>query len=232
MLQSSSKPPIMPIGGSSGCLGGHECMNSVRHRLAVWRAHLSIPTWLARGDENTVVSTISAINAGTVILTISALAWCLNMPLVFPALGPSAFILFASPFSRAAAPRSIVLGHGLGILCGWACWHLVSLLTGETVLPSMHGRALLLSASLALALTCVLLVRLSCPHAPACASALVVAVGGAGDWFTVFGMAAGVVIITAEAVVISRLAGVNVPFWSPRPKSGCGTLSLFDSLTD
>jgi len=194
-------------------------MNDVRHRLAVWRAQFSIPTLLARGDEKTVVSTISAINAVVVILTISALAWCLNMPLVFPALGPTAFILFASPFSRAAAPRSIVIGHGSGILCGWACWHVVSLLSGEAVFPSMHGCALLLSAAMALALTCVMLVRLSCPHAPACASALIVAVGVAGNWLTVLGMAVGVVLITAEAVVISRLAGVNVPLWAPRPKN-------------
>lgn len=194
-------------------------MNGLLHRFTVWRACLSIPNLLARADERSVVSAISAINAAIVILTISGLAWALDMPFVYPALGPTAFILFASPFSRAAAPRSIIIGHGSAIVCGWVSWHVVSFLSGQAVAPTTQGAPLLVSASLALALTCILLVRLRCPHAPACASALIVAVGAAGDWLAVLGMAVGVVLITAEAVLISRLAGVNVPLWLPRPRT-------------
>ncbi len=205
-------------------------MNGLLHRLTVWRACLSIPNLLASADERSVVSAISAINAAIVILTISGLAWALDMPFVYPALGPTAFILFASPFSRAAAPRSIIIGHGSAIVCGWVSWHVVSFVSGQAVSPTTQGAPLLVSASLALALTCILLVRLRCPHAPACASALIVAVGAAGDWLAVLGMAVGVVLITAEAVLISRLAGVNVPLWLPRPRISPAASFPVDSL--
>ncbi len=206
-------------------------MNSLKRRLTVWRAYLSIPTLLASADERSVVSAVAALNAAIAILTIGGLAWALDMPFVYPALGPTAFILFASPFSRAAAPRSVIIGHGSAIICGWVSWHVVSFLSGQAVSPTTQDVPLFVSASLALALTCILLVRLACPHAPACASALIVAVGAASDWLTVLGMALGVVLITAEAVVISRLAGVNVPLWLPRPKVSATTLSPVDSLT-
>ena len=206
-------------------------MNSLKRRLTVWRAYLSIPTLLASADERSVVSAVAALNAAIAILTIGGLAWALDMPFVYPALGPTAFILFASPFSRAAAPRSIIIGHGSAILCGWVSWHVMSFLSGQAVSPTTQDAPLFVSASLALALTCILLVRLTCPHAPACASALIVAVGAASDWLTVLGMVVGVVLITAEAVVISRLAGVKVPLWSPRPKVSATALSPVDSLT-
>ena len=71
-----------------------------------------------------------------------------------------------------------------------------------------------MSASLALAVTSVLLVRLACPHPPSCASSLIVAMGGVTDWFGVLLMAVAVVWITAQAVAMSLLAGVPVPTWS------------------
>ncbi len=206
-------------------------MNSLKRRLTVWRAYLSIPTLLASADERSVVAAVAALNAAIAILTIGGLAWVLDMPFVYPALGPTAFILFASPFSRAAAPRSIIIGHSSAILCGWVSWHVMSFLSGQAVSPTTQDAPLFVSASLALALTCILLIRLACPHAPACASALIVAVGAASDWVTVLGMVVGVVLITAEAVVISRLAGVKVPFWSPRPKVSTTAFSPVDSLT-
>ena len=72
------------------------------------------------------------------------------------------------------------------------------------------------SASLALATTCLLLVRLSYPHPPACASALVVALGGVVEWVELLAMAAAVLLLTVQAVCINRIAGVRVPVWSPR----------------
>ncbi len=50
-------------------------------------------------------------------------------------------------------------------------------------------------APFAMAATCVLLVCLSCPHAPACASALIAALGAADGWVPLLGMAAGVVFV-------------------------------------
>ena len=178
---------------------------------------MSIPSLLAGTDERKVISLVAAVNGGIAILVISALAWLIDLPILFPALGPSAFLLFSSPFSAAAAPRSVIVSHFAGIGAGLAVWHLVSLLCGQPVSLALGGWPVLASASLALATTCVLLVRLSAPHAPACATGLIIALGLANDWLALLGMATGVVLLTAQAVAMNRIAGVSTPTWSPRP---------------
>lgn len=181
----------------------------------MWCARFSIPTLLARADERKVVSWIAGINGGLAIVVISLFAWLSGAPLVFPALGPTAFILFSAPFSPAAAPRSAILGHWIGMVSGLAAWHFVTRLSGEAVSLQDQGWPLLCSASLALALTPALLLRFSCPHPPACASALIVALGGVTDGLGLLAMAAAAVLLTAQAVCINRIAGVRVPTWSP-----------------
>lgn len=188
---------------------------SLRMRWLMWRARFSIPTLLARTDERKAVAWIAGINGGLAIVFISLFAWLSNAPLVFPALGPTAFILFSAPFSPAAAPRSVILGHWIGMASGFAAWFLVTRLSGGAISLQDQGWPLLCSASLALALSSALLLRFSCPHPPACASALVVAVGGVTDWLGLLSMAAAVVLLTVQAVCINRIAGVRVPTWSP-----------------
>ncbi len=189
---------------------------SLKRSMLTWRARWSIPSLLARADERTVTSVVAATNGVLAILVITGLAWWIDLPLLFPALGPSAFILFSSPFSRAAAPRSVIVGHFTAIAAGYATWHLVQLLSGVAVTLGPTDWPALASASLALATTCVLLIRLSCPHAPACATALITALGAANGWPEMLGMAAGVLILTAQAVLVCRVAGMNTPLWFPR----------------
>ena len=189
---------------------------SFKRRLLSWRARLSIPSLLASTEERKVVSLIAAANGGVAILLISALAWAIDVPLLFPALGPSSFLLFSSPFSPAAAPRSVVVGHFAAMAAGIIVWHFVSFIAGRPVTLEMNGWPIIASASLALALCCVLLVWLSCPHAPACATALIIALGAANDWIALVGMAIGVALLTVQAVLINRVAGVSMPTWTNR----------------
>ena len=188
---------------------------SLRTRWAIWRARHSTVGLLARLDECKAVSLVAAVNGGLAILTIGAFAWLTDLPLAFPALGPTAFILFSTPTSESAAPRSVILGHFSAMASGYAVWHLVSAATGGPVSTQIGGWPLMLSASLALALTGGLLVRLSCPHPPACASGLVIALGAVTDWPSVLLMAAAVVWMTVQGVAMNRFAGVPVPTWSP-----------------
>ena len=180
----------------------------------VLSARFSVPTLLARFDEKRVVSAVAAINGGLAILTIGVFAWIADIPLIYPALGPTAFILFATPTTPAAAPRSIILGHFLGLASGYAVWHLVSLVAGAPVSAQAGGWPLFLSASLGLAVICALLVWTSCPHPPACASSLVVALGGVTDGLPLVLMALAVVWMTTQAGVMNRLAGVPTARWS------------------
>ena len=188
---------------------------SLKRKFTFWRAHLSIPTLLARYSESRIISIVTAINAGLAIALISFLAWALNLPLMFPALGPCAFLQFSRPFSPAAAPRSVVLGHFSAIVVGFASWKLISWLSGVQVTIDMGGWPTIVSASLALSMSCAVLIKLSCPHAPACATALIVALGVAESWLNLLGMAVGVVLLTLQAGLILRMAGLNVPVWAP-----------------
>lgn len=189
---------------------------SIKRRWSNWRARTSLPALLAGADERKVISLFAAVNGGVAILIISVLAWLANLPLLFPALGPSAFLMFSKPFSPDSAPRSVVVGHFAGMTSGFVTWHLASLLFGKPISPEVEGWPTFACAALALAATCVLLVRLSCSHAPACATALIVALGAAGDASALLGIGVGVLLLTAQAILFTRLAGVSMPTWAPR----------------
>ena len=191
---------------------------SLRRNLLFWRARLAVPSLLAGCDERKVIPFYAAATGGTAILIISVLAWLVDLPLLFPALGPSAFILLTAPFSRAAAPRSVITGHFVAIATGFVVWRLVSFLAGGPVSTASGGWPVLVSPSLAMAIVCMLLAWLACPHAPACASALIASLGAARGWPELMGMAGGVLLLTAQAVLIGRLAGINMPLWRPRPR--------------
>jgi len=188
-------------------------------RFLLWRAKYSLPGLLSRYEENKAVSITAAINAALAISTISIVAWLTDLPLLFPALGPSTFILFTAPLSPAGAPRSLILGHWICLVCGFGVWHLMSFLGGAPVHYDIDGWPLYCSAALALALGSLLMVRLRCPHPPACASALVVALGAVTHWSDLAIMAGVVLWLAYQAFAINRFWGINVPAWSYRDKS-------------
>ena len=192
---------------------------SLRTRWLMLRARFSLPAMLSQLDETKVISVVAAIDGGAAILLISLAAWLTGLPLLFPALGPSAFILFTRPFSAAAQPRSVVLGHSIGIVSGWAAWGLVSAASGVAVSLSEPGLGLCLSANIGFMLTALFLVRFRCSHAPACASALIVATGAIAGPHQLLLMAGAVVLLTAQGILIHRLLGVNTPFWTSRARA-------------
>ena len=112
---------------------------SLKTRWMFWRARFSTPALLSRYDETKTISLTTAVNGGLAILTVGVLAWLTNLPLVFPALGPSAFILFSAPLSKAGAPRSVVLGHSICLLSGYVSWYLLGFVSGRPVTLESGG---------------------------------------------------------------------------------------------
>lgn len=151
---------------------------TLKTRWLIWKASVSTPALLARFDEKKIIPLITGLNGGLAILTISLFAWFTSMPLVFPALGPSAFILFSTPLAAAAAPRNVIVGHCSCLAIGWVTWNLTSYLAGSPDGAQADSWYITVSASAALAASCLLLVRINCPHPPACTSCLVVALRG------------------------------------------------------
>ena len=165
-------------------------------------ARLSIPALLAGYDERKITALVTAFNGGLAILTLTALAFAAATQLrrsKFAESESSRLVAWVSrgcgdhsgaptPANRlnrtacaviTTAPRSVILGHFTCISVGYATWQLVGIAAGEPVLMATGGWPVLASASIAIAVSAILLIRLDCPHAPGCASALIVAQPGA-----------------------------------------------------
>jgi len=94
------------------------------------------------------------INSFATIAVLAVLAMVWRVPLVFPSLGPTAFLLFAAPELPSAWPRNALRGHAIGILCGYgALW-----LTGLQHAPSamLEGVTLARVAAAALSIRIML----------------------------------------------------------------------------
>ena len=172
---------------------------SLKTRWIIWRARMSTPALLTRLDERKVLSGVVTVGGGLSILTIGLFAWLTGLPVLFPALGPTIFILFTNPLSHAAAPRSVILSHIAAMACGLASWHLVGYITGSPISTDSGGLALFLTSTLTLAASCLLLIAMSCPHPPACASGLVVALGAVTDVYDLVLMADVIVFLVYQA---------------------------------
>ena len=84
-----------------------------RLRLSWLLAHLP-PTF--------VWAAYIALNSFVTIALLTLLALLTRNPFVFPSLGPTAYLFFFSPQTESASPRNAVLGHAIGLICGFAAY--------------------------------------------------------------------------------------------------------------
>jgi len=125
---------------ADGCRGRPGAVRlRLQTRWLVFRARFSTPALLASHDEEKVTSTLTALNGGAVILVLGTFAWLTELPLIFPALGPTAFILFSAPLSATAIPRTVVLGHWTALGAGFATWHSTAWLANQSVSATTGG---------------------------------------------------------------------------------------------
>jgi CBS domain-containing membrane protein len=159
----------------------------------------------------------TVVNGFVTIALLAALALATHQPYLFPSLGPTAIILFVTPLAEVAAPRNVVYGHAIGVLAGYGALWLTGLqYAPPTFLVGVTG-ARVLAAALALAATGGLMVGLDCQHPPAGATTLIVALGIMSRPLSLLVLVAAVALLTLQAVVINRLAGVAYPLWAAHP---------------
>jgi len=152
---------------------------------------------------------------------ISAAAYLTRLPLLFPPLGPSAFILFSTPMSDRAAPRTLIFGHALSVGAGLVALHAVQVAwPGPSLLdPQVLNGARIVAIAVAMALASLLMLSLRCPHPPAAASALLAAMGYLDTPLQVAGLLGAVVLLAAAAWVFNRLiGGLPYPHWRADPR--------------
>lgn len=144
----------------------------------------------------------------TSFLTIGLLAFVAMLsgtPLVFPSLGPTAFMLFHDPLAKASSARHTILGHAIGIVCGFAALWMTGLASAPPTMTEDLNLSRVLCAAIALASTGLLMSVMRLWHPPAGATTLIVALGFITQPYHLLVMEAAVVGLVVMAMVINRL---------------------------
>jgi CBS-domain-containing membrane protein len=156
------------------------------------------------------------VNGFVTIGLLALLAVVSETPFVFPSLGPTAYLFFFQPLGESSTPRNAILGHAIGLVCGYAAFWTAGLAHGA---PNFHDGVYwprILSAALSLALTGALMVMFRVNHPPAGATTLIVALGILSMPYHLVVIEIAVVLLTLQAYVINRLAGLRYPVWQSR----------------
>jgi CBS-domain-containing membrane protein len=171
-----------------------------------------------RHDSTVVLAVFSFINGCLSIGLMATVALISGEPFIFPSLGPTAFLFFYTPLAPSASPRNAIYGHAIGTFAGWGSLVLFGLRDAGPALSEGVTASRVGAAALSLGLTSGLMVLLRAPHPPAGATTLIISLGllRTVEQLAVLMVAVG--ILTLQAIVINRLAGLPYPRWSaPNP---------------
>lgn len=178
-------------------------------------AHTRLPWLERRYSQRPVLALFSFINGCISIGLMSVLALITRSPFIFPSLGPTAFLFFYTPRAPSASPRNTVVGHTIGVLAGYFSLVITGLTAAGPALAVGVSWPRVIAAALSLGLTAGLMVLFKSPHPPAGATTLIISLGIlTKPWQLVLLMIA-VALLTAQAFIINRLAGIPYPFWNP-----------------
>ena len=171
---------------------------------------------LARFPERPVWALFMFVNGFVTIALLAGLALVTRTPFVFPSLGPTAFLFFFTPTAPTATPRNTILGHAIGIGCGYGALWATGLAHASPALATGVTLERVLAAALSLAATGALMILLKAAHPPAGATTLIVSLGLVTRPSYLGVIEIAVALLTLQAIVINRAAGIDYPLWSKR----------------
>lgn len=186
-------------------------------RVVAFFSRLQVGYLFHRQKDTQLLIILFALIAGTTALAIITMAAQLTkLPLLFPPLAPSAFILFYTPLSPSASPRNVFLSHTMGLGVGLLCLKVMAFFYTEQSLfdPAAMSWQRVVVIGLSTGLIGLLMIVLRCVHPPAAATALIAALGYFKNIFQVMALVAAVILLLVEAVVFVRLiGGLPYPIW-------------------
>jgi len=186
-------------------------LRGLARRLGIQRAEQS------RGYRG-LLGTYVLVNCVIAMVILTTAALLTNEPFIFPSLGATAFILFFASMSVQAAPKNVFCGQLIGLVCGVVGLVIFGLMGVASDLDvttwSRSG-----AVAVALGLSAAFMVWLNIPHAPAAATAMIVALGVIQTPLNLLVFMAAVVLLIGQAHVVNRLAGLPYPWWKPREDS-------------
>lgn len=171
---------------------------------------------LGRFPERPVWALFMFVNGFISIALLAAVAMLTGTPFVFPSLGPTAFLFFFTPHSPTASPRHTLLGHAIGIACGYGALVVCGLQHAPPAITVGVDGARVLAAALSLAATGALMILLKAAHPPAGATTLIVSLGIVSKPTYLVLIEVAVALLTLQAIGINRLAGLDYPLWARR----------------
>jgi CBS-domain-containing membrane protein len=194
----------------------HHAHGDLAHVAAGLAHRLQLPaSWRAHHDDHLVLAAFVTVNAAISMVLVSAVALATGEPFVFPSLGPTAFLLFYAARRPVASPRNTLVGHAIGVVCGYVALLVTGLQNAPADLDNVTwSRAG--AAAISLSLTAGVTVLLKSPHPPAGATTLIISLGVLHTLPQLGIMMAGVCALVLQGLVVNRLAGVNYPLWKWR----------------
>lgn len=204
---------------------------SLLFRLIAFFSRLQLGYLIRSIGNKRIIVVVFVFIAGTTALgIITVVAYVTKLPLLFPPLGPSAFILFHTPMSVTASPRNVFLSHTLAVISGLLSLWLVGMIYPHGNLYDQSEMNLyhVMVIALSMGLIGVIMVSMKCVHPPAAASALIAAMGYLKNSFQVFGLIGAVILLILEAIFFNRIiGGLPYPIWRADSKTAkeYGTLA-------
>lgn len=190
-----------------------------------FRARFSLEYLESRYPSSVVLALFGFLSGSLAIGVLALMAHLAHSPMVFPSLGPTAFLLFYKPLEPPASPRNTVLGHRVGASAGW-----ISLVFfGLAGLPGSGlgeiGWARMGAAALSIGITIGVMELCDVPHPPAGATTMIVSLGLMSELWQL-----GILMLSVSALVIlgwaiNRAVGVPYPTWRATSESGGGSFA-------
>jgi CBS-domain-containing membrane protein len=175
-----------------------------------------MPHLVGHRSERLIWSLFTFFNSFLTITILAGLAMVVRAPFVFPSLGPTAFLFFFVPRSPAATPRHAIYGHAIGLICGYLTLVIFGLVHEPSAMNGAVDLRRALAAALSLSLTGAFMIALKAVHPPAAATTLIVSLGIVTAVSQLIIIECAVALLTLQAIVINRLAGLDYPLWAAR----------------
>ena len=179
---------------------------------------LRLTRLLGRFPERGVWAVFMLINGFVTIALLALLAMVTHTPFVFPSLGPTAFLFFFTPTLPTASPRHAIYGHAIGIACGYGALLVTGLQHAPPAMVTGVDLPRVMAAALSLAATGSLMILLKSAHPPAGATTLIISLGIVTKPQHLAVIEVAVALLTLQAIVINRLAGLDYPIWARRAR--------------
>lgn len=160
---------------------------------------------------------LKAIFTFVTIATIGLVAYASHLPFLFPSLGPTAFLLFYKPLSETSSPKNAILGHLVGIVCGYLGLAIFGLVGSTSAF--LHGVSIqyIGSAAVALTLTSALTSWWKVEHPPAGATTLIISLGIINTVPDLAIMIISIVVLCIVGWILNNISGIKYPLWKWKP---------------